>query len=196
MGKTKSEKLVGIWIGNEASVVETALPEECGLLDLARLVASRVLRGVAAGADRFFFELESATFQLWECLNSTAQTGVLPEPDATLPLVGLWQKHDQLHEEHRLVPDTPAWLMVRGDADKAWVAVRFDEHEAAASLAEVVAVAAYHLILNGARTILVELDCLTCLVMTADGVDQAAVERSCDETVSPENYPLTHLLRS
>lgn len=193
MSQNKVEKMISAWIGNEASYMESELPGETGLFDFSLLVASRVLRGFAAGADRFCFEVDAEEPALWECINETAPGGAPVEPASDALLKDLWDAHASLHEEHRIVPDTPPWLKVKEDTTKAKVVVGFGEEERVGTLAEVVSAGAYHLVLNGARRVLVELGREYAVVMTPERVSQEAVERSFDETEIPENLPLRAL---
>lgn len=192
MSQTKIEKMISAWIGDEASYLETELPEETGLLDLAVLIASRVLRGFAAGADRFAFEVDTTDPALWECVNATERGSSYKEPEPGASLQEIWAAHAELHEEHRAVPDTAPWLKVREDAAKAKVGARFTDGTVDA-LAEVVSAAVYHLVLNGACRILVELRPDLCIVMTPEAVPQEAVDRSLDNLDRPRNAPLTEL---
>jgi hypothetical protein len=193
LGQTKIEKMIGAWIGNEASYMETELPAEIGLLDLAVLVTRRVLRGFSAGADRFCFEVDTIEPFLWECVNEIARQDASVEPASEAMYQGLWDAQDALHNEHRLVPDTAPWLKVREDATKAKLGAMLGDEDTVGDLAEVVSAGVYHLMLNGACRVLVELSRDLCVVMTPEEVSQAAVDRSFDETARPENTPLTQL---
>lgn len=196
MGQTKLEKMTGAWIGNEASAMETELPGELGLLDLSILLATRTLRAFGAGADRVCFEVDTEDPALWECINETEMEGPFAEPAIGARIGEVWDAQTAMHEEHRVVPDTAPWLKVREDASKAKVGVRFGPEDTVDALAEVVSAAVYHLLLNGACRVLVEIGRDYCLVMTPEEVSQETVDRSCDAVTEPENVPLRELPRS
>ncbi|MGE5509577.1 MAG: hypothetical protein ACM3RP_14000 [Chitinophagales bacterium] len=195
MGQTKLEKMIGVWIGNEASAMETELPEGIGLLDLSILLASRTLRAFAAGADRICFEVDPEVPALWECVNEMEPRTSYAEPPPEATICEVWDGQAEWHAEHRVVPDTVAWLEVRGDPARAKVGVRFGPADPVDALAEVVSASAYHLLLCGARRVLVELGRDFCLVMTPEAVSQEAVDRAFGQVEQPENIPLRELPR-
>lgn len=191
--REETEVVVKTWIGDAASFSRTALSPEAGLLDLAILITGRVLGGLVHGADRWYFELKPASCCLWEYRNLDRDDGTTALPAADLHLVDLWDAQAPDHDAHRTIGETPAWQNVRTDATKAKAGTRFAPDDQVDVLADVVAAGAYHLILNGAWALLIEVHREGCLVMTPNDVDQEAVGRSFDETERPENLPLTQV---